>query len=194
MGEIIAVTDLIIRGVALAGFGLAAIVAGTHWAVRQRKLNPFGGWAKMVRRASDPVLRPIERRLVQSGRNPQDGSLWLLGFSIVAGVGLVAMFRWLLGLVFRFSFLMSAGPAALVAGILDLVINLIMLALLVRVLASWFAVSPRHPAMRPVVWLTEWLLGPIRRRLPPMGFIDLSPVVAYFILLIIQALLPRVVP
>lgn len=46
--------------------------------------------------------------------------------------------------------------------------------------------------MRPFYALTEWILAPIRRRLPPFGIIDASPIVAYLLLLLLRALLFRV--
>jgi uncharacterized protein YggT (Ycf19 family) len=43
--------------------------------------------------------------------------------------------------------------------------------------------------MRPVTWLTDWLIVPIRRRLPPFGPIDLSPVLAYLLLWLVRGVL-----
>jgi YggT family protein len=40
--------------------------------------------------------------------------------------------------------------------------------------------------MRPIVVLTDWILEPLRRVLPPFGPLDLSPLVAYFILWIAE--------
>ncbi|MCL4866027.1 MAG: YggT family protein, partial [Gemmatimonadales bacterium] len=41
---------------------------------------------------------------------------------------------------------------------------------------------------------TEWLVAPIRRRMPPMGPFDLSPIVAYFALILLRALLFLLIP
>jgi YggT family protein len=38
--------------------------------------------------------------------------------------------------------------------------------------------------MRPCVWLTEWLLEPLRRVLPPLGMFDISPMVAWLLLML----------
>jgi YggT family protein len=40
--------------------------------------------------------------------------------------------------------------------------------------------------MRPFVVLTEWLLAPLRRIVPPLGMIDITPLVAYFLLVIAE--------
>ena len=64
--------DAILRGIIVAAFAAAGIVAATHWAVRARRLQPFGRWPRLVRRASDPVVVPLERRIIRFGGNPQD--------------------------------------------------------------------------------------------------------------------------
>ena len=66
------------------------------------------------------------------------------------------------------------------------------IALLARVLLSWFRVGPDNP-FYPVVailfQLTEPILAPIRRLLPRFGMMDFSPIVAFFLLQIVQRVL-----
>jgi len=57
------------------------------------------------------------------------------------------------------------------------------------VVASWFGIGAYHPRFRPVILLTEWLVAPIRRVLPPTGMIDLSPLVAWLALVLLRSLL-----
>ena len=59
--------ELVARILVVATLAYAAIVAGTAWAVRSRRMLPFGPWARLVRKASDPILRPLERRVVRAG-------------------------------------------------------------------------------------------------------------------------------
>ena len=61
-----------------------------------------------------------------------------------------------------------------------------MIALFVRVIASWFGISPYRPWMRPAMALTDWLIEPIRRILPPVGMIDFSPLVAWLVLRLVR--------
>jgi YggT family protein len=51
--------------------------------------------------------------------------------------------------------------------------------LLARVLISWFQVDPYNPLVQLLYRLTEPLLAPIRRILPPAGMLDLSPLVGF---------------
>lgn len=51
----------------------------------------------------------------------------------------------------------------------------LVLLILARIILSFTAVSPYHPARRVVFDLTEPLLAPVRRLLPPMAGLDFSP-------------------
>jgi YggT family protein len=59
----------------------------------------------------------------------------------------------------------------------------------VRVIASWFGISPYRRWMRPVVMMTDWIIEPIRRLLPPLGMIDFSPMVAWLVLYLLRGFL-----
>lgn len=183
--------DSVTRGFVVAVFVYAVVVAATHWAVRSRRLNPFGGWARFVRRISEPVLRPLERRILRAGGSPSDAPLWLLGIALVGGLVLISLMRWAIGFTYELGALAQAGPRDWLIAAVSWVFRILMIALLVRVIGSWFGVSPYAKWMRPFVLLTEWLLEPLRRLLPPFGPLDLSPMVAYLLLWIAQQAVVR---
>ena len=58
-------------------------------------------------------------------------------------------------------------------------LNIYMLILFVRVLLSWVNPNPHNPIVQILDRLTEPVLAPIRRVLPPMGGFDLSPLVVF---------------
>jgi YggT family protein len=188
---IAALLDSVTRGLVVAVFAYAVVVAATHWAVRSRRLNPFGGWARFVRRISEPVLRPLERRILRAGGSPSDAPLWLLGIALVGGLVLISLMRWAIGFTYELGALAQAGPRDWLIAAVSWVFRILMIALLVRVIGSWFSVSPYAKWMRPFIMLTEWLLEPLRRLLPPFGPLDLSPMVAYLLLWIAQQAVMR---
>jgi YggT family protein len=69
--------------------------------------------------------------------------------------------------------------------------GLLQLALFARVISSWFQMSPYSPWIRWSFVLTEWFLAPLRRVIPSFGMIDLTPIVAYFGLQLLEAVLIR---
>lgn len=188
---IAALLDSVTRGLVVAVFAYAVVVAATHWAVRSRRLNPFSGWARFVRRISEPVLRPLERRILRAGGSPSDAPLWLLGIALVGGLVLISLMRWAIGFTYELGALAQAGPRDWLIAAVSWVFRILMIALLVRVIGSWFSVSPYAKWMRPFILLTEWLLEPLRRLLPPFGPLDLSPMVAYLLLWIAQQAVVR---
>lgn len=183
--------DTVARGVAVVVFLYAVVVAVTQWAIRRRRLPPFGAWPRLVRRISEPVLLPLERRIIRAGGSPSDAPLWLLGIAIVGGLLLITLVRWLIGAVYEVGVLAQAPPRIWLIEAVSWLFRILMIALLVRVIASWLGVSPYAKWMRPFVVLTDWLLEPLRRVLPPMGPLDLSPMVAYFLLWVAQQALVR---
>jgi YggT family protein len=161
-------------------------VAGTHWAVRARRLSPFGGWPRFVRRISEPLLMPLERRIIRSGGSPGDAPLWLLGIVVVGGLVLISLVRWAIGFAYELGALTQAGPRVWLIEAVSGVFWILRIALLIRVIASWFGVSPYSKWMRLFAALTEWILQPLRRVLPPFGPFDMSPLVAYLLLWVAQ--------
>ena len=68
-------------------------------------------------------------------------------------------------------------------------IDLYSLVVLVAVILSWVRLDPRNPLVTITQGLTEPVLAPIRRVLPPMGGLDLSPMVLLIARQILKGLL-----
>jgi YggT family protein len=81
------------------------------------------------------------------------------------------------------------------AGIFHLLVSwtftLLKLALVVRVISSWLPISPYSPWIRWSYALSEPILAPLRRLVPAFGGLDLTPILAYFLLGIIESVLFR---
>jgi YggT family protein len=169
-------------------FVLGVLVALTHWLVREQKIPAFGGWAAFVRSWSDPLLRPIERRLLAAGGNPQHAPWWMLGVVVVAGLVLIELLKWLFGFVLATGYALDGGPMATLAWVVNLAFSVLMFSLLVRVISSWFGAGRFNKWVRWSYQLTDWLVEPLRRVLPPFGMLDLSPLAAYVILLVLRRL------
>jgi YggT family protein len=178
--------DLVARVLVVVALVYASVVALTHWAVRSRRITPFGAWPRFVRRLSDPVVVPLERRIVRAGGSPQDAPLWLLGVVIAGGLLLLTLVHWLAGFVVTLGMLSESGTRAWAGFLVSGLFNVLIIALLIRVISSWFGISPYRPWMRPVMALTNWIIDPIRRILPPFGMIDFSPLVAWLVLTLVR--------
>src|SRR5256886_16839335 len=85
------------RYAVFTAFTLSVLVACASWLVRARHVSPFGALGRMLRAASDPVIRPVEGRLVRLGGNPVNAGGWLVGVVAVAGVVRVSLVGWGVG-------------------------------------------------------------------------------------------------
>ncbi len=177
---------LAVRTLVIAALVYASLVALTHWAVRSRRINPFGPWPRFMRKVSDPVLKSLEQRILRSGGNPQNAPLWLLGIVIAAGLVLMSLTGWLIEAVVRMQSMAQAGPRAWIQSVVGLLFSILMTAILIRVIGSWFGIGPYRKWMRPFYLLTDWIIDPIRRILPPFGMIDFSPMVAWLVLYVVR--------
>jgi len=74
--------------------------------------------------------------------------------------------------------------------IINLVFGVYEFLVFIRVLLSWVNINPNHPLVRILYSLTDPLLKPIQRLIPPIGgTIDISPAVALILLYIVQRVL-----
>lgn len=169
--------------------GATVVIAATHWAVRARRLRSTGWWPRWVRSWSDPILRLVERRVLRAGGNPQDAPLWLAGVTLLAGLVLIMLVRWLMGTLIALDTMRGAGLGPWLDLLITGATSLLMAAIVIRVIGSWLGAGRYRRWMRPFYFLTDWIIEPIRRRLPLMGAIDLSPVAAYLVLFLLREIL-----
>ncbi len=74
-------------------------------------------------------------------------------------------------------------------GFVDLVFRALNLLLLVRALLSWVNPDPYNPIVRFIYQLTEPILAPFRRVIPPVGMLDISFIVAILALILVENIL-----
>jgi uncharacterized protein YggT (Ycf19 family) len=181
-----------LRYAVFVAFLVSALIATGAWAVRTRRVDPFGGLGRTLRQLTDPVIRPIERWLLNRGGNPQSAPWWLVGFAVVGGILSITLAEWV---AFQATQVAGAGREG-TRGIVRLLAYyagwLVMAAILVRVIGSWFGVFRYSRWMRPAYVLTDWIIEPLRKIVPRFGAIDITPIVAWLILQVVLAWLMRV--
>ena len=168
---------------------VAALAALGSWLVRTRRVSPFGVLGRTLRAVTDPIMKPVERRLVRMGGNPVHAGGWLIVLTAVAGIVLLSLVGWVAATFYSAHSAASRGPAATVGLITDLAYKLLFAALLVRVIAAWFGMFRYSKWIRPAYILTDWIVEPIRRIVPPLGGFDLSPLIAMFALSLLRQII-----
>ncbi len=83
---------------------------------------------------------------------------------------------------------------SMVRSFIEILFNVLSVAILLRVLLSWFNVNPFHPIVAFLDQITEPILGPLRRVIPPIGMIDITPIVALVLLQVVEMILLSFIP
>jgi YggT family protein len=178
----------ILRTVLLAGGVAMALVATADWAVRTRRINPFGGVARFLRANVDPRLAGVERQVLRAGGHPTATPWWALIAYVVIAALILAAFDMMLSLLAQALAATSLGPGGILYLLIHWTFAFLRFALLVRVIGSWFPNAAASRWMRWSFGATEWMLRPLRSIIPSFGMIDITPLVAYFALYLLEGL------
>lgn len=179
----------VVRYVVFVAFGVSVVLALASWLVRTRRVSPFGFPGRALRAVSDPIIRPVETRLVRAGGNPGNAGWWLVVVVAAVGVVLIAGLNWLAEVASGVIFAFSGGPRAGAALLITVAYRVLVAALFIRVIAGWLGYQRYTRLLRPVYALTDWVVEPLRRVLPPLGQFDWSPLAAWLVLMLLERIL-----
>ena len=76
-----------------------------------------------------------------------------------------------------------------VGQVLSSVVTILYIILFVRAIISWFSPDPRNQLVQFLSSVTEPILQPVRKRIPPFGMIDMSIIVVFLGLLLLESVL-----
>ena len=152
------------------------ILRGMLQTARADFYNPISQF--VVRATSGPLT--LLHRFIPNMRTI-DPALWLLALLIQA----VAISATLLlaGFALPNVLLLLAWSAI---GVVGLLVNAYLIAMVIMIVVSWVAPGSRHPAIVLTYQVTEPVMAPVRRMLPDMGGLDFSPILVFIVINIIQ--------
>ena len=189
LGAAIQVLRTALLSIALV-FGAICIL---DWAVRTRKISPFNAIARFCRSTIDPLIAPIERRVVRAGGTPASAPLWALAAVVIGGILLLTVLDVVRLEIARSIIAWQGGSAGIVRLLVAWTFKILYLALAVRVISAWLSVSRYSAWVRWSYALSDPILTPLKRIVPNLGGLDITPILAYFLLSFIESLLFRLV-
>ncbi len=68
-------------------------------------------------------------------------------------------------------------------------IDLLVVILIIHAILSWFHVDRSNPVVRFIDRIAGYILNPIRKYVPPLGGVDISPIIAISILYLVQGII-----
>lgn len=182
--ELIAYTlfgvDLLVKAVIIAVVALFLL----RWVLL--KTSPFSWLTYQVRRVTDPMLWPITSALMGQG----EGIASLL--VVLVTVLTAYFFKWvvsdtlraLLGLIGG----LTAGAFVQSLGwVLYGAISVFLALLIARIVFSWLPFGRDGRLMWRLYALTEPVMAPFRSLIPPLGMLDLSPIILILLLNFVQS-------
>jgi len=135
-------------------------------------------------KATNPLLRPM--RKIIPGWGGIDGASLVLAV-IIQGI------TFFLILIALNGGIPSVNPLSLltwsVLNVLDLIVTIYFWSVIAVVVVSWIAPQSSHPAIQLVAQVTEPIMRPVRNVMPSMGGLDLSPIIVFLILNVLQVVI-----
>jgi YggT family protein len=150
-------------------------------------LNPFAWTSRTVRRLTDGFVMPVRGGLRQLGVDPKFAPLVVILLVIVVGYFVAQLVGTIVTTIIGvWDSIRVGGVITAIGYIIYGLLSVYLILIIARVVFSWGQISYRNRVMRFLVNATEPLLGPLRRMLPPLGWIDISPLVATLIILLLR--------
>lgn len=154
--------------------------------VNYSDMNPFNRTALTIRQFSDPLVNPVRRILISYGLDQKLAPFVTILIAILIGWLILEMVS---SIVFTvrgvLTSLQLGAIRPLIGYVLFGVLAVYTMLIVARIILGW-GMSYGNHTMRFLVRVTEPILGPFRRIIPPLGMFDISPLVVLLVLQLFQ--------
>ena len=162
-------------------FGLYTTIVMLRFLLQVVKADFYNQLSQFIVKVTTPVLRPL--RSFIPGLGGLDIASLILAW-IVKTLELLLVF-----FIAGKGLLLAEASLLAIPELLELTINIFLFAILIQVILSWVGQGGYNPAVNVIYSLTEPLLGPARRIIPPISGLDLSPMAVMIGLFLLEMLL-----
>lgn len=150
--------------------------------VRADFYNPI---SQFLVKVTNPLVLPL-RKVIPGYAGLDMASLLLALLLQLLGIAAILLL---------YSLEMPAIPLLLAwsfLGVVSLLVNIYFFALLAMIILSWVAPGSNNPAIYLLYQITEPVMAPLRKLLPPMGGLDFSPILVFILINMIQIALRHI--
>ncbi len=164
---------------------LYAFIVVLRFLLQLAKADFYNPISQAVARLTNPPLRPLQKIIPRAGRVDLSALVLALGVKVLTLFLLITVS----GLAFDVVQLLISS----LAGLFNTILTIYFWAVIGAVIISWIAPSSYHPAPQLILQLTEPLFALARKIIPPIGGLDLSPILIFLAIQIIQSQVSRLV-
>lgn len=151
-------------------FELCVAIVMLRFLLPLARVNYFNPICQFIIRLTDPILRPLRRVIPSVGRI--DGAALI--FMLILQIAQVALVAALAQVSVPLPRLLAYAGITLI----QLCLYIFLISIVASAILSWFAQSINHPILPFLEQLTHPILAPIRRLIPAISGIDISPLLA----------------
>jgi len=162
-------------------FGLYILTVMLRFLLAVTGADFYNPVSQFLVKVTNPLLLPLRRVIPSIGKTDTSALLLMLSLQMVS-FGLIALLR--VGQVSIVSLLVLS-----VAELVGLFLNVLLFSILIQVVLSWVSPGTHNPVVSILYSITEPVMRPCRRLLPPISGIDLSPLVALIGIQLVKMLL-----
>jgi len=155
-------------------FGLYILLVMLRFLLQWARADFYNPVSQFIVKATQPPLKPLRKIIPGIGGLDMAALLFMIVLKVVE----LWLVTGLMGLSLQIGGLLILS----VADLLGLAINVFIFSILIQVIISWVNPGMYNPVMGLLHSLTEPLLGPARRVIPPISGLDLSPIVVIVVL------------
>jgi len=161
--------------------GLYILVMVIRFLLQTLRADFYNPVSQFVVTVTNPPLRFLRRFIPGWGGTDLAAVLFALALSMLKTWLIFAM----VGRSTSFAGLLVYG----VGELLQLTIYVFIFSILIRVVLSWVAPRGYNPALRLLYDITEPIMEPARRLIPPIAALDISPILVFILLYLTLMLL-----
>lgn len=143
--------------------------------------NPI---SQFIVKVTDPLLKPLRRFI------PGYGGIDIASIALALLVQIVGIYLILL--------ILGAGiPNPLqpllwsIVGFVSLLLNIAFFAMIIMIILSWVAPNSHNPAAELLRQITDPILRPVQKLIPPIGGLDLSPIFVFIAINLLEIMVVR---
>lgn len=159
-------------------FGLYILVVMLRFLFQLFRADFYNPISQAIVKITNPPLRLLRR--------------WIPGIGGIDTPSIILMLVLKVAELWLISLFVGQSPSIVglivgaVAGLLHLAVNVFVFSIIIQIVLSWIAPQSHNPATSLLYSLTEPILRPARRLIPPVAGLDFSPLVVLVVLQLIS--------